>query len=413
MPEVAAPAQKPAKPIQAVTPAPLPAPGPESPLPTPEPPRSPKKAMEEFFGEKPKPAEKAPVPPPEKKAEQPAIKLPEPEQQVTPVPEPAKLPPVEQKADPLDTDLESILGKQPEAKVQPRVEEGPKELRQAYEKLKAEHSGLSAKVKKLEALETVKEEFERVQKERDELSTKLEQANYLDSPTFKKEWEEPFVEKLDALYKEAGAMLVEDGTRVGSEADINELYSLWKDRTKALSRARELFGPDSTLIVQKLNDLKEFEQKRDKSITTWKETKKQRQLREAEEGQRRNQMMSETWVNSIREEKEANPELYTFDGDDELKTLAAKGEALSDAAFMGVPDLEPAKMIRLQAIVRNRAAAFGPMARKALKLEKRIKELEAHIKEYESGAPEVRGSNSMKSGGKKVGLDALEEYMKA
>jgi hypothetical protein len=395
---------------EAPKPAPTPSPKPAAKAPTGPPveaPRAPKRSVEEYF-EKPKkepspaPAPKpAPAPEPEAKSEPEPASDPAPD----PAPEPAKAP------DPLDLDLETLTGKKPE--VQAPVEAGPKELRAAYEKLKNEHGSLAAKVKKLEALESVKEEFERVQKELDELSTKLEQDNYLDSPTYKNTWEEPFVEKLEGLYKEAESMLAEDGSRTGTQADVNELYGLWKDRTKALMRARELFGQDSTLIIQKLNDLKEFEAKRDKAIGTWKQTKAQRQQQAMQESQQQKQAFAETWLNSIESERKAHPELYTFDGDEELGKLGRSGESLADAAFIGVEGLEPVKMVQLQAIVRNRAAAFGPMARKALKLEARVKELEGQIKEYEAGAPEHKGSKGESSGGKKRGLGALDDYMKA
>lgn len=396
----------------AVQPPPSPAPAPTKPAassapPAPEPPRAAKKPIDDYFSGGKKAEPPAPKPPVQKPPEQPEP-TPEPEPTTQQTPEPPK--PAEVKDDPLSVDLESLTGRKPEAPAP--TDTGPKELRAAYEKLKTEHGSLAAKVKKLEALESLKEDYERVQKERDDLAKRLEQANYLESPTYKKEWEEPFIERLEGLYKEAESMLVEDGTRVGSQADVNELYSLWKDRTKALARARELFGPDSTLIIQKLNELKEFESKRDKAIGTWRETKAQRQQREMQESQQQKQMFAETWVNSIESERKSHPELYTFDGDEELGKLAKNGEAIADAAFMGVEGIEPVKMIQLQAIVRNRAAAFGPMARKALKLEARVKELEGQIKEFESSAPEVKGSKGESSGGKRKGFAALEDYMK-
>ena len=274
----------------------------------------------------------------------------------------------------------------------------PKALREAYTKLKEEHAVMKQSyedmLKKLEAKVA-------------QLSDALKYADYSKSPEYEEKYVKPIKTRLENTIKLVKKLPVMSGERFGTPEDVEELYALWlRNPAQALSVAKERFDAAAQLVLDQVAGIAEANEA---ATSALEEFRKDMSEREA----KRTARLHEIWSETIKTETEKRPDLFKFDEDAELAPIAKKYAEFADAAFLGNPELAPEELVRIQALVRTMAAAFGPIAHDRARLKQRVADLENELSNYKKSGPTASPGEAaaQRKKEKKVGLEALDEYL--
>jgi len=296
--------------------------------------------------------------------------------------------------------IEDALPPVPDAqKTEGKTEgEGVRRLRTAYDKLKAEHAKVTTELKaRLEALE----------KENAALQETLKQVDYTSSPEYKERYLKPIEQKIATLSQIVQKLPVQGGERLGTPQDVNRLYALWRqDPNQAFQLAQELFDEKAPWVM---HEITEIGQAYDMSVQAAEDYKKQA----IEQRTKRAERLQQIWSQTVEEHAAKRPDLFDFKEDSELAEVAEKFAKVADTAFLNPDGLPEEELVRVQAAVRNMAAAFGPLAYDRVRLQKRVQELEKEIESFKSSSPKVGAGQAAteRAQKKKVGLAALEDYL--
>lgn len=310
----------------------------------------------------------------------------------------------------------SLSSQPPQTPAKEPKHDGPKQLREQYEKLQAIHAQAEAKVKELELTygattkekaeamaklaqaeeklglyeKRVKEEFEPLAKRYEETSKKLterEEALRMRDYTATPEWHEKYVKPLADTHAEALQLInelvvtKEDGSQVQATAqELNYIIGA-PNANEAARRADQLFGERSPFTPQLVNyrtKLRALETKRVEALEKakveseqWFQSQQQRQLdiqqallRTLQESEKQHRMATED-----PEEVAALSEGETFAK--ELDQLQQSGNVQAFGEKLG----------KARATLQN-----------ARVLELRVKRLQARISEQEAELQRLRGT---------------------
>lgn len=312
-----------------------------------------------------------------------------------------------------------------EKKDERTTSEGPKALREQLAKTSKERDESAANIKKYEAkikeweskgLDTaaLTEQLAREQKEKEDLMAQVRMLRKEVDPAFKEKWDKPFeqaaeyarrvVEGLEVQVKdEAGDVT---STRPAKWDDFAALYSL--PIAKAARQAREMFGEDASLVVNKLENLHQLDYQRQSALEDekkkWKENESAELANETLKRERF-QKLTSTIRQKLIEEK---PDLYDENPDDpEGNELLKLGREYM--AYVPKTEEEAARTYE-----RNKlnAEAAPRLAHRLEKATARISELESIIEELKGSGP---GDTKRKGGGDTASpretslMDALQE----
>lgn len=364
-------------------------------------PISPKKSLADFV-KKDVPSKAADTPKP----------APAPEPEETPDPEPDKAPDLEsvlpkKEAAPAKTEESKPAGEAPAAKPPGG------QLREKLETTLAENKRLAAKLEELERVAEQAKELEPLKQKTKELEETVRWVDFTKSAEYVEKYEKPIERAMTAAAKMVGKIKVASENRVGTADDVLELQRLWsRDPTAAVERAAELFGPASERVLDRVQEITDAWDRSQEAVEEWKRESGTRQQEQSRKQREHVERLTQTFRKHIRESAESRPDLFDFNGDPELKPIAERYGTLADTAFMPPAGMEPEQVLAVQAQVRNFAAAFVPTATRLRKAESRIAELEAQLKEFTDGNPNVKPTPGADGQKPKDVKSVLRSYIK-
>jgi hypothetical protein len=277
-----------------------------------------------------------------------------------------------------------------------------------YEAEKARAKELEARLaetaKKLpdEAATKAREErFTQAEKRRQELEDEIRFVNYSKSQEFVDKYQKPYDQQWNKAMSELGEITVVDGD--GGERpivanDILELVNLPLGKAKEI--ATEKFGDFASDVMQHRKEIRNLFEAKSNALKEAKDKGAEREKMTMEQRQQQHKEMSDTakevWEKTIAAAKQ-HPEvgkIFTPDESDAeaIQKLNAGYEFVDNA--LGVNPFDPAltkeqraKAVEAQAVVRNRAAAFGRLRAMLAKADADRAALHAELEQYKSSTP--------------------------
>lgn len=299
--------------------------------------------------------------------------------------------------------------KEKAAATPPPPSPGPKQLREEYEKTKAE---LKAKSDEITALQTKYQEAEAKgketatlaerlaarEKEFEALQVELRAVKGEMSPEFKAQYEKPFMKAAALAEREVNQLQVLDPDtqepvrKASFDRDFTLIYGL--DRLEAKKQALKLFGDEAGIVMEhytalhRLDDLKRDAEQEERA--SWKTKEEQRTAQESQRREAVKAMFSKVTADI----QNKHPEWFGEDPKDEERNAVLKeGYALVDSRFNNKA-LTIQQQVVLDAQIRHRAAAFGWLnldrSRLAAKLEEANNTI-AELRKSKPGATERQG----------------------
>lgn len=307
------------------------------------------------------------------------------------------------------------------------------DLRRAYEESQRKiREELSPKVQKLEAkirelesskpaeLEPLQQKLTQTEKRNAELEQQIEFLDFQKSPKFQKEYWEPYVAKYNEALNELRQVEVEEAdgnVRRGTEDDLLELWSLESGALR--KRANEKFGDSADDIVPIIKEVQRLGRAQAQALN---EAQKNSETRIAE---RKAMTVTET-AERKRKFTEYNDQLAEkfpkffkpVDGDTEGNKRWNRGLALTELLFPThelteeeramLPEsfrvdleahgrLSRDNVIRMHALIRNKAANHDRIAYALKTTRAELKEARKALAQYEQSEPP--GGGGTPSGG--------------
>lgn len=301
----------------------------------------------------------------------------------------------------------------------------PKELRTAYETLKAKHKELEKQHAELkskppepqkddgEKAELAKR-FEAAEKRRQELEEEFRYVDYERSAEYREKYQAPYEETCRSALAQVSELKVEneDGTFRAPTAE-----EFWKivtipNANDALEAAEEMFGSASkaTFVVNWRERVRSQWAAAEKAKEDFRAKGGEIQKQREQQMQQRSKAQTETWNKLNSEAVEKYPQWFKpEEGDEKGNTLLEKGFALADKAFSGAPGMTPEEAIKVHSAVRNKAAGFDRAVFKLKTAQSRIAELEKQIAEYEASGPSGGLDKSGGAGSRGAAKSEMEE----
>jgi len=332
----------------------------------------------------------------------------------TPAPEKGKAAPA---AKPEDT---------PPAADKSKPTDGPKQLREQYEKVNGELSEarsriaqFESKIKDYEAkgkdTTALSEKLAAIEKEKEELASQIRALKREASPEFKKQYDEPFQDAAEFTKRRIEQLQLNEGDadnpkmRNAKWEDFVELYNM--PFAKAGALAKQLFGEMAPAVLQHISDLQRLDFQRAQALKKeqdrWAETERNETARATQE----REYIGKTWRTVNDDIANSRPEWYQEDPKDpEGNELLKEGFALVDAQ----PNSIQEKIVK-DANVRLKAAAFNRLAYKLTQALATIEERDATIAEMKGSkpGPTQRGSGDNTPAPAKKWQEELRETMSA
>lgn len=344
----------------------------------------------------------------------------------TPTPEPAPAPAVAAAAakpepaaakpaaaapvDPMD-DLPKVPEPTPAPAAAPVVAPPQKiaEVRVAYESQK----------KELETLRTEKAEWEKkiettrktaaeetstklakdiaaLRQERQELADQLRFIDYRESPEYKEKFQKPLQSRWEEAISDIEGLTVtnEDGTTEPvTAAHLTRLLGM--PAGQAASEAARLFGPAATEVLAHRRAILGLQKAAASATEEWKTKGSQLSADRERQQSEHHAAVRGQYDNAIKGMRESVPDIFARPTDDEAAKFFDKGEELVNLAFKRegledglTPEQQTQRIVRAQAGVAARAAAFGAQQHRLNKANARVKALETELAAYKSTEPD-------------------------
>jgi hypothetical protein len=295
----------------------------------------------------------------------------------------------------------------------------PKELRAVYEttkkeldtlkpkltQIEAENQQLKAKLAETEKLVPQAEEMAKLKQQLEEKENVIRLAKYEQSDEYKTKFDQPLQQTLSGIQNMLKELTVdtkneeteEVTSRPATEADFATIYQLPKGA--AWKKARELFGDVAPEVMAQADRLRQVNSERQEAIETYRkqgneiETKRQMDQRVQSEG------MARMWTEANEAIKTKIPQfLQEKPDDEEFNEAIKKGTSMVDPAYTDArKKMTPTERITKDAMVRNRAIAFTPMALLIQRQNAQIEQLKSDLAAYEGSEPGTPGSGGGRS----------------
>lgn len=271
-------------------------------------------------------------------------------------------------------------------------------LKQKEEEIKKASEGIKYKEKL--------EEYEKRLKEYEDL---IKTYDYQKSPEFKQKYYEP-LEKAwkEALEEISDLTIVDDesGTeRKVTAADLQKIISM--PTKEAISFIKEKFGEDFTpILLQHRKNILDLTKRAQEAVEEYKKNYEKIAFENS-------QKVEKLWNNYNNEIVNKYPQFFSRENEEDKDAidLLDKGYKLADMALNPPQELPLEQKVYLLAELRNRAAAFGKVAYKLIKMEEKVKSLENELKKYKSTNPTIsRSATQSKSSFK---LPSVEDDLRA
>lgn len=290
------------------------------------------------------------------------------------------------------------------------------EFRAQHEMTKKERDSLRDELKTLkEAQETgtkkeveaakaeLAAELDKHRKRADELETEVKFLDYSRSGEFKEKYHAPLTKAWKAAIDDIQGATITEEDGITREATANDILNLTQlSTTQAAARATEMFGAAASEILAHRRRILDISAQRDGALGEWRTKGSEREAESQRNTEQSRAKVVSLWENTIKEETEANRELFAPDEKDpEGNEFLKKGDALIKIAFTGqglreglTPEQRTELITRTQARVATRAMAFGRERHRNIQLQAKVEELTEKLKGYEKSEPGAGVSRS-------------------
>lgn len=294
------------------------------------------------------------------------------------------------------------------------------QVREAYEKLKADFTARAAEGEltkkelakfqlqdkqykdRIKALESVEVRAKELEKQVLTYDEQLRVANYLQHPEFHEKYVRPVAEAMQAghaLVKELVTADPDGNQRYGTESDFAEVlaqpnYALMD------KKAVELFGERMSVhVVEQAKAVRHLQQAQSAAIKEagvksmeWVKTQQDRAAAARTTARAAFDKQAETLA-------EKYPQLYRpADGDEEATAARARGEELARLIIDGQPEGMPnEEYLSRVAKIYHRAASFPMRELAVARLQAQVDELQSKLAAYEKSSPDA-GSRQQPGG---------------
>jgi hypothetical protein len=324
------------------------------------------------------------------------------------------------------------------------------ELRNAYEGLKKrvkeefepQLQQLKAKVAEYESgkgiiPKEIEEKIATFEKRNAELESHIKFVDYSKSKEYQEQYWKPYVQAWSNAVRELNGlqMTVEDPAtgestaRAVTEADLQYFAGLEPGIRR--TEINRLFPEDKEEVKRHINEISRLFESSQTALNKAREDAETHAKSQAEQQRQAAQNRDKLWKESNEQLASRYPTWFApTDGDNEGNALLTKGAALSDLLF-DPQNLTPERVdalpkvfkksiqqgrftpehgVRLQAIVRNKAANHDRLVHQLNAAQTRISELEKSLKEYEQSSPDgVPAGSKAKAPSKGYMEDAASE----
>lgn len=330
---------------------------------------------------------------------------------------PDKPPVAELKAPKPESRPEAKPGAKPPEKPQPKPDDkasGPKELRAAYE-------SSSKRVKELEAerekwskpaedpeKKTLSDRLETVEKRRKELEEEIRYAAYERSEEYKEKHLAPLQRAVASAYEDVSKLTI-DGT--DGKATPGHLQMLCRmELPIAISTAREWFGEAATEVLAMRRHINELRDNAEGAVEQFRKVGIEREQQHAEMLTKQQDSHRKALQQYIADGIEKHPSLFKpADDDAEGKRFLKNGMEFADAGFNG--SLAGDQRIQRHADIRNKAGGYDYAVYRWRASERRVKELESKLSEYESSDPGEGSGKRIPKDGPKTFEQEIDELV--
>lgn len=329
---------------------------------------------------------------------------------VTPKEEPPKTDGDKQKETPPadDADKTKPIGKAAELRT---AYEGAKKRIADLEKEVTEFKSGKSKPADGEEVARYKETLAQREKRLADLETEIKYVNYEKSSEYQEAYEKPLEKAFSAAWSDLSELVVTESngdTRKATQDDFSSLLRM--PIQEAIAKAKEMFGDAATEVLAHRRAIVNLNRARHDAIEKYKKEGGEREKQTSEKHRQQLENLNRIWDETNKEIAEKHPEWFAADEKDPegSKSLAA-GFEMADAAFYGIGKLPVEQLAKIQATVRNRAAAFGRAAIKLGAANARIAALEKELEAFKKSAPGGEGSNSAPKTGEISANDELDQ----
>lgn len=278
-------------------------------------------------------------------------------------------------------------------------------LRQENETFKKRLAEAEARIAETADYPKIKDTLAQREKRLEESEQRLRQTNYTASDEYKEKWLRP----MEAGYNRAIAALREFQVEIpgkpdefnnpgsptyrdASEQDFVHLYKL--PEGAAWKEARKMFGDSAPAIMQHRQSLKIIDEGAQAAAQEY-QTKGHLidQERTAKQVAQQQEIES-IWESENKRIADTMPKILQDRADDKDHNEALNASRqLVDSAYSGSRNsMDPKARVQLDARIRSRAVAYGPMMVEITRLRTQLKQAEERAGKLESGDPGVPGS---------------------
>lgn len=283
----------------------------------------------------------------------------------------------------------------------------PKQLRDAYEALKAKHAALETERNQMAAklAEPPKEDPEKKslaerltarEKRLAEIEDELKFSAFERSQEYKDRYEKPFVDAylLGRAKTAALSVATEEGKRAGTAEDFDTLMKIADDE-EAAEWAAQTFGAKAPMVLFHRERVQELNQARNQAVQDYRKNGSEREKAKQQQLEDFRKNFTAAVEQRRKESAEKYPHFFKPDPNDpKSQEYLDRGQALVDRVIAnGAPvkdgdtQMNPAELADAVAAIRNKAAAFDRVAHDLFAARKTIKDLQAKLDGFQQSVP--------------------------
>ncbi len=333
-------------------------------------------------------------------AETPKTKLVEPPDKDAPKPS--------DKAEP-KTDTKTV--ESPKEDVAAKEKVSPWKLKEQWQAKAAELEKQLADIKSSTLTEaerkSIAERAEKAEARAKQLEDEIRFVAYEKSPEFQKQYQEPYEKAWKEAVTELGQIPIvnpETGEkRYATSHDLSALMGMSLEDARKVADSN--FGAFANDVMAYRKDVLKLFNARSNALEEGRKAGAERERKMAEEATRaeteRANSVRQTWEKANKEalsHEQYGKYFVPVEGDQQINDRLAKGYKLVDRAFNenamdpGLSAEERAGVIKRQAAVRNRAAAFGRLVYQNQQLEAKLAEAQKELEGFKSSDPDTAGT---------------------
>lgn len=283
-----------------------------------------------------------------------------------------------------------------------------KELREAYNRAKAERDALDKEREELrkqidaakkagatEAEARLKQELEAIRKERDELDSKVRFTDYSQSAEFKKTYIDPLAKTWSEVLREIKDVKIQsdEGEQDATPEHMQALVRM--PMVAAARQAREWFGDAAPEFMRYRKAILDGTAARDNALEEWRTKGSEMAAQQQRQSEERSKSIIQKFDSEIDGYRKNSPDVYAanekdaeeqgyFKRGNEIVAIAFRGEGLKDGMTQ---EQRQDAIVRAQANVAAKASAFGVVVHRWRKAEEQIEALKQKLSEYEKTEP--------------------------